>query len=188
VSLEYGARELKRTVYRSLTQPLATLVAENGVPPASTVAVDVNASGEGLEFNVQGGSSPALATASPAVLIVDDNRSLLKFLKTVMSKEGWDLSVAGSAASALQLAEKCSFDIALIDYMLPDLDGAALSMKLKAQIPNLEIVLMTGGGAMAFPPQSALANVPILQKPFLIDDVLQLIRSKLPKKTSVSSR
>lgn len=182
VSLEYGARELKRTVYRYLTQPLATLVAENGVAPGRTVTVDVNTMGDSLEFDVQAKRAAEHTSAGPSVLIVDDNRSLLKFLKTVMNKEGWDLSATGSAQAALQLAEKRSFDIALIDYMLPDLDGVALSIKLKVQNPALEIVLMTGGGTMSFPPDSPLADVPILQKPFLVDDLLQLIKSKLPKK------
>jgi len=39
-SCEYGARELKRTILRELTQPLAAMVANGGVPPESTVRID----------------------------------------------------------------------------------------------------------------------------------------------------
>ncbi len=181
VSVEYGARELKRAVYRYLTQPLATLVAEDGIAAGSTVAVNVNAKSDSLEFDVQGVPAHVETVYSQSILIVDDNKSLLKFLKAVMKREGWDAADAGSAEAALQLAKKRRFDVALIDYMLPDLDGAALGIKLKAHIPDLKIVLMTGGGAMSFPQTSLLAGVPILQKPFPVEDALQLIKSKLPR-------
>jgi ATP-dependent Clp protease ATP-binding subunit ClpA len=39
-SLEYGARELKRTVQRNFIQPVAALVAQGHVPPASTIILD----------------------------------------------------------------------------------------------------------------------------------------------------
>ena len=50
-SSEYGARELKRTILRDLTQPLAAIVANGEVPPESTVRVDQ--AGTGLAFTVR---------------------------------------------------------------------------------------------------------------------------------------
>jgi ATP-dependent Clp protease ATP-binding subunit ClpA len=47
-SLEYGARELKRTVQRNFIQPVAALVAEGQVPPGTSVILD----GKGGEFNI----------------------------------------------------------------------------------------------------------------------------------------
>jgi CheY-like chemotaxis protein len=180
-SVEYGARELKRAVYRYVTQPLATLVAENRIAPGSSVTVYAPAAQQNLDFEVREPASSASEAASSAVLLVDDNKSLLKFLKTVMSREGWDLSAAGSAKAALKLAQGSKFDIALIDYMLPDMDGAALALELKTILPALRIILMTGGGEMAFSQHSALADVPVVQKPFVIEDLLKLIRNRLPK-------
>ena len=49
VSLEFGARELKRTVQRNFIQPVAALVAQGQIPPASTVLLDASKSGE---FNI----------------------------------------------------------------------------------------------------------------------------------------
>ena len=180
VSLQYGARELKRTVYRHLTQPLATLVAENQVPPGCTVIVSTNINGEDLDFDMRDPASKIASASRPRVLIVDDNESLLKFLKTVLSQEGWELWATGSAQQALQFAETRKFDLALIDYMLPDLDGATLITRLKVKLPAIGCVLMTGGGEMAFPQQGSLAGIPVVQKPFIVDDLLTLLRSRLP--------
>ena len=49
VSLEFGARELKRTIQRNFIQPVASLVAQGQIPPGSTVLLDASKSGE---FNI----------------------------------------------------------------------------------------------------------------------------------------
>src|SRR5205823_14067341 len=49
-SPEYGARELKRSIHRYLTQPLATLVMESKIPAGSTVNVVLQEDGAGLSF------------------------------------------------------------------------------------------------------------------------------------------
>jgi ATP-dependent Clp protease ATP-binding subunit ClpA len=47
-SEEYGARELKRTILRQLTQPLAALVAEGAIEPGTIVRAEPTADGQGL--------------------------------------------------------------------------------------------------------------------------------------------
>ena len=184
VSTDYGARELKRTVYRYLTQPLATLVAENRVPSGSLVLIDARA-GDTLHFEVQTHNSEP---QRPTLLIVDDNRPLLKFLRAVISNEGWEIVAVTSAEKALREVESRTVDVALIDYMLPDLDGVTLANKLRALLPSIRLVLMTGGGEMIFSRQSGLAHVPVIQKPFAKDDLLNLLRSQFqPQEASSAS-
>jgi hypothetical protein len=63
-----------------------------------------------------------------------------------------------------------------------------LSNKLRAMIPGVRLVLMTGGGEMIFSRQSVLAHVPIIQKPFAKDDLLNLLRSQFqPQEASSAS-
>jgi ATP-dependent Clp protease ATP-binding subunit ClpA len=52
-SAEFGARELKRTILRKLTQPLAAMLERGGIPPDSCVRVDLAADGENLELIVE---------------------------------------------------------------------------------------------------------------------------------------
>lgn len=131
VSAEYGARELKRTVYRYLTQPLATMVAENRVPAGSSAMVEAGPD-DNLHFEVDTRNSEP---QRPTVLIVDDNKPLLKFLRAVTSNEGWEIVTATSAEKTLKEAETRAINVALIDYMLPDLDGVSLSKKLRTWMP-----------------------------------------------------
>jgi ATP-dependent Clp protease ATP-binding subunit ClpA len=54
-SEEYGARELKRVIHRNIVQPVASLVAEGMIEPASNVHIEVAADGEGLQFRTSRG-------------------------------------------------------------------------------------------------------------------------------------
>jgi CheY-like chemotaxis protein/MoxR-like ATPase len=180
VSVQYGARELKRTVYRFLTQPLATMVAENLIPPGSVVRVEADPAGSKLDLLVRSSDKVQPPPGKPVLLIVDDNAELLKYFRTILSNERWDLKTAASAESALTCCEENAVTLALVDYMLPDMDGLALSKQLRAKNPALELIMMTGGGEMSLNEESGLgSDVPILQKPFLMGDLISLVQSKM---------
>jgi CheY-like chemotaxis protein len=178
-SAEYGARELNRTIHRHLTQPLATLVATNQVNPASTVRVEVAEGGDKLSIR----SVPpdaAAAPAAPTVLLVDDNRDLLRFLERLMADAGWTLLTAESATEAKRLVAQNRPDAALLDYMLPDGNGVELGVEILRAAPGALVIVMTG--TILPPEEEALCeehNFPVLRKPFLASDVMNQIRSRL---------
>src|SRR6266850_2537452 len=67
ISQEYGARELKRTIHRQLTQPLATMVARGEIRPGAQVTVSVNDDNENLAIKCSGGKQP-VARQRPTIL------------------------------------------------------------------------------------------------------------------------
>jgi ATP-dependent Clp protease ATP-binding subunit ClpA/ActR/RegA family two-component response regulator len=178
-SPEYGARELKRTIHKSLTQPLATLVAKNQIEPGARVRVEIAPEGESLTLRATG-AGEAPAAAHPTVLLVDDNRDLLQFLERLMAESGWELLVAESAGEARRIVAKQKPNAALLDYMLPDGNGVELAQQLKQSLPNLEVIMMTG--SMLAPEEEAICeehDFPVLRKPFLATDVMNQIRGRL---------
>jgi ATP-dependent Clp protease ATP-binding subunit ClpA/ActR/RegA family two-component response regulator len=183
-SPEYGARELKRTIHKNLTQPLATLVAKNQIEPGARVRVDVNPDQEGLSLRATAsGEEPA--PAHPTVLLVDDNRDLLQFLERLMAESGWELMAAESASEARRMVAKRKPNAALLDYMLPDGNGVELAQQLKQQIPNLQVIMMTG--SMLAPEEEAICeehDFPVLRKPFLATDVMNQIRARLANRAA----
>ena len=180
VSVQYGARELKRTVYRFLTQPLATMVAESLIPPGSSVIIGADQTGGKLDLQVRTAKSTRAPEGKPVLLIVDDNAELLKYFRTVLKSERWELRTAASAEAALGCCDEREVTLALVDYMLPDMDGLALSKLLRARSPLLKLIMMTGGGEMSLNEESGLgSDVPILQKPFLMGDLVELVRNKM---------
>jgi ATP-dependent Clp protease ATP-binding subunit ClpA len=178
-SAEYGARELKRTIHKHLTQPLATLVAKNQIEPGARVRVEIDPAKESLTLRATTqGEEPA--PSHPTVLLVDDNRDLLQFLERLMAESGWELMAAESADEARKLVAKRRPNAALLDYMLPDGNGVELAQQLKQIVPNLQIIMMTG--SMLPPEEEAICEeheFPVLRKPFLAADVMNQIRSRL---------
>lgn len=174
VSEEYGARELKRTIHRQLTQPLATMVTRGEISPGAIVQVAVSTDGEKLTIREIGKAVPA--APRPAILIVDDNHDLLLFLATELKSAGWQMLIAENAVQARRLFRQLRPGAVLLDYMLGDDDGLKLGLEFQAQAPETSIMIMTGGGLSDEElTVCAERNFPILFKPFLAHDVLNLI-------------
>jgi CheY-like chemotaxis protein len=183
-STEYGARELKRVVHRFLTQPLATIVAERRIRAGYGVMVDTSATGENLALDVvPDASSPSTAAASavkPRVLIVDDNVQLLTFMAEVLEAPDREVLTAETGEQAIEISRHSQIDVALVDYMLPDLDGVRLSRLLKTERPMLQAIIMTGAQLSSEDEDRfAREGLPILQKPFPVEDALEIIRNRL---------
>jgi CheY-like chemotaxis protein len=178
-SAEFGARELKRTIHRMLTQQLAALVAGGGVDPGHRVVADAAASGGDLTLGTRHDGTPALATR-PVVLLVDDNQQFLDWLERVIAETGVTPLRAATAQAARDLAAERRIDLAIIDVMPADGDGLWLAFELLRSSPTLQIVLMTGTALSV--DEAALCDrqdFPVLRKPFLARDVLSLVRARL---------
>ena len=187
-SVEYGARELKRTIHKYLTQPLATLVAKNQVEPGARVRVDIATDQQSLILRATE-ADEAVVHSHPTVLLVDDNRDLLQFLERLMAESGWKLLAAESASEARRLTATHKPNAALLDYMLADGNGVELAQQLRQQFPALPIIMMTG--SMLAPEEEAICeehDFPVLRKPFLATDVMNQIRSRLGTHRTASAR
>jgi CheY-like chemotaxis protein len=180
VSMQYGARELKRTIHRLLTQPLAALVASNQIAPGTRVTVDA---GEGESLTLTPLDVPAASMPppreQPVVLMLDDNSSLLGWLEAVLSGSGFETISTGTGAQARELVAARRPDVALLDVVLPDTDGVSLAMELRASMPRMQIILMTGIELTV--DEAAVCerfDIPILRKPFLGQDAISLIQAR----------
>jgi DNA-binding NtrC family response regulator len=116
----------------------------------------------------------------PTVLLVDDNRDLLRFLERLMAGAGWTLLTAESATEAKRLVAKHRPNAALVDYMLPDGNGVELGVEFLHAVPDALIIVMTG---TTLPPEEeALCeehNFPVLRKRFLASDVISQIQRRM---------
>jgi len=185
-SPEYGARELKRTIHRYLTQPLASQVAAGRIEPGGRVRVTLRPDGQALEILPVPGVV-AEAQPHPSVLLVDDNRELLRYLERLMAQAGWRLLTAESMEQARKVMGRQLPDAALLDYVLPDGNGIELAVELRRRSSGSAVILMTG--AQLAPEEEAVCqeyDFPVLRKPFLGEDIIKLIRSQLFRASSAS--
>ncbi|MGA2000673.1 MAG: response regulator [Terriglobales bacterium] len=80
----------------------------------------------------------------PAVLIVDDNRSVADSLVLVLQNNGFQASASYSAQEALSTADRQQPDVAVIEVVLPDLDGIRLARRIQVLSSRTHILLMSG--------------------------------------------
>ena len=179
---EYGARELRRTVHRLLTQPLAALVADGDVAPGGVVEVDAAGDGETLSLRpgAQGAPIPKGEGPRTTVLAVDENAHLLKWMEHALGAAGVTALTAVTAQEARDIAAKQRLDMAIVDLVLPDGDGLSVALELLRMNPRLHI-LVTAGTELSSD-EAALCerqDFPVLRKPFLPEDVVTLVRARL---------
>jgi DNA-binding NtrC family response regulator len=78
------------------------------------------------------------------VLIVDDDKAFLQILAERMQNRGMQVSTAESAAEALQLLEKESYDAVLLDLMMPEMGGIEALQIMRKKQPEIQVIFVTG--------------------------------------------
>lgn len=80
------------------------------------------------------------------VMIVDDDRTTVKLLQTLLELDGYEIAVAGRGADVVPTAQTFNPDIFLMDYHLSDMDGVDVIRTLRAseQFASTPIVMTSG--------------------------------------------
>jgi two-component system response regulator RegA len=84
-----------------------------------------------------------------AALVVDDDDIFRNRLCRALEARGWGTSSAADGASALELAAKCSPDLAVVDLRLPGMGGLDIVRALRTLDETICIVMLTGYGSIA---------------------------------------
>jgi DNA-binding response OmpR family regulator len=116
------------------------------------------------------------------VLVVEDEESILLSLEFLLNKEGYAVSTARDGATALQLLERQSPDLVLLDVMLPLLDGFELCRTIRADpaLVKTRIMLVTARGREAEIARGlALGADAYLTKPFSTRELMDTVRALL---------
>src|SRR5438132_908725 len=83
---------------------------------------------------------------SNTVLIVDDERGIRQSLKGVLEDEGFEVETAASGEECLKLLEQRFCSCILLDVWLPGMDGLETFERIKANYPDIAIIMISGHG------------------------------------------
>ena len=120
------------------------------------------------------------------VLVVEDEPMIRMLLELGLQEAGLDVCSAENGAEALRILEKASFDILLLDYLMPGMTGLELSAQVRRSNPNLPIALISGSAALLTHDEIAAAGVTrTFAKPFDLNDLIDWIDSVLPRRPSL---
>jgi two-component system copper resistance phosphate regulon response regulator CusR len=94
-------------------------------------------------------ASASPSSSTPSVLIVEDERKTRESLVEGLQIEGWHVQVAATGADAIALLDRDTFDLAVIDWMLPDHDGLEVLRHLRARGRPTPVIMLTARGELA---------------------------------------
>ncbi len=117
----------------------------------------------------------------PSVLIVDDEPNIRRMVGALLAGEGYEVRDAPDGASGLTAARTSEPDVALVDLMMPGaIDGLGMLERLREQLPDLPVVMMSGRAALGDAVRATkLGAFTFLEKPLTPEGVLLALGSAL---------
>jgi formate/nitrite transporter len=118
-------------------------------------------------------------------LIIDDEEIVLKSCRRIFEAEGFDVVTTNNPHEGLQLASDTSFDVILVDWMMPGLDGMDVVEELDRRSPNSAMVMISGyptvGRATEAMKRGAMDYV---AKPFKPEEILLAVKKAVRRKVT----
>lgn len=112
------------------------------------------------------------------VLLVDDEPDFLEYSAKRLGARGMDVQTANDGIAALEILERESFDVVILDVAMPGLDGHVVRERILKRWPDQLIIMLTGHGTIAEAVDSMRFGVAdYLTKPVLSEDLAKKIRS-----------
>mgnify|MGYP001059463672 CR=1 FL=1 len=120
---------------------------------------------------------------SGKILIVDDEKDILRALEFILSREGYSVSTATSGEEAIELLKKAEYDLVLTDLRMEGMDGLEVLQKTLQMRPSTLVIIMTAYATV----ESAVTAMKMgasdyIVKPFINEDVKMRIKRLLDHK------
>lgn len=114
------------------------------------------------------------------VLIVDDQYGIRLLLYEVFSKEGYQTFSAANGKEAIDIVQKESPDIVLLDMKIPGMDGLEILKHIKKIIPDIKVIMMTAYGELDMLQEAnSYGVITHFTKPFDIEQLRNAVRDIL---------
>ncbi len=120
------------------------------------------------------------------LLVVDDEEIMREILETLLTREGYEVRLAASGQEGLELARALPFDAAIVDIMMPGLNGIEALEELKRIDEDLSVIIITAYGSI----ESAISAMKsgafdYITKPFKNEEVLVVVSNALERRRLV---
>ena len=123
------------------------------------------------------------------ILVADDEPGLREFLKDALELDDHVVVTAADGKAAAKLLDERGFDLVITDLKMPGLDGMALLRKVRAEQPEVEVIVMTAHGNVDNAVEAMkLGAFEFLQKPISGPDELRLLAQRALERRGMRDR
>ncbi len=111
------------------------------------------------------------------LLLVDDEVKFLQSISKRLALKNFDVIAASNGNEAIASAEKDLFDVAVVDFQMPGIDGAQVLKVLKERHKHLEIIMLTGHATVDSAVEcTKLGAFKYLEKPYDFEKLVEVIK------------
>ena len=111
------------------------------------------------------------------LLLVDDEIDFLQAIAERLVLKDFDVIVASNGREAIAVAEKDLFDVAVVDFKIPGMDGTQILKVLKERHKYLEIIMLTGYATIDSAVECMkLGAFKYLEKPYDFEKLVEVIK------------
>ena len=110
------------------------------------------------------------------LLIVDDDVNLLSFLGEELVNAGFEVKTLDNGADAIVAAVETTYDLILLDMLMPGMDGIRVIKVLRKIIPHVPIIGLTGYASKNYVTEANILGVRILSKPVVFNELVKEIK------------
>lgn len=123
------------------------------------------------------------------VLLIDDETEFLQNLSDRMNLRGMEVTTAQDGNAALDAVNNDSFDAVVLDLQMPGMDGIEVLKRIKAERPNMQIILLTGHASLEKGVEAMrLGAMDFMEKPADINSLTEKIHKAQAKKMLLVER
>jgi two-component system response regulator MprA len=124
-----------------------------------------------------------------SILVVDDDRKLLKMLSRTLQYEGFDVATAADGQEALQQVEARQPDVIVLDWLMPGLDGIGVIDRLRAARDDTMILMLTARDAIEDRVEGLESGADdYLVKPFAPAELLARVHALLRRRSTATDQ
>lgn len=115
-----------------------------------------------------------------SILVVDDEPIMQEILGDFLREEGYSIDIAGSGEEGVELAQKSSYDCAIVDLMMPGIDGIETMQKLREIDTSLPVIVVTAFASVESAVEAMKRGAfEYITKPFKNDEVLVVLQKAI---------
>jgi PAS domain S-box-containing protein len=174
-------------VYGIARQSGGTLRIESALGEGTRVHMLIpaaDATEEEAQVAAASGIESASAAPGASILVVDDDSDVRAFLADSLKGLGYRVAEAASGREALAQLEEAAPDLALLDYAMPEMNGAELARALRSRRSDLPIVFVTGYAESEQLERALGPDAPVLRKPFSIGELAAAVQAQCSRTTA----
>jgi DNA-binding response OmpR family regulator len=120
------------------------------------------------------------------ILVVDDDEAIRSLLKTILEREGYEVSSAADGKEAIRLFRRNPSDLIITDIIMPEQEGLKTIFDLRQEHPDVRIIAISGGGQYGLgeylDAAAAFGADETFSKPFDRTELVKSVRHLLSRK------